>query len=144
MQIICTGSFPARPVKSYPATCQKQVDMESAPRNNPERYSGSCIGIGVGFSGSSFKSSDRFDGIAINPLHFHLDFGKRIRRKYGCDRHLNGRLYIGLHAYLSYASTWETGAGDAANPCCQFVSIRGCHPLQAVQMKDGEGPVNPR
>lgn len=168
--------------------------MENAMRENPELYSGSYTRIGVGFSRSSFKYSDVFSGVVINPLHFNIDFGKRINRrfgtyftitgdimlnekplgfdyisqwaqagmhlggifyvlggnsyfspevglgilnfnytlyqvagstdvyslgigsmlKYGYDRHLTGRLYIGLQAYISYAYTWETDSGDAA------------------------------
>jgi len=179
----------------HAATSQKQVDMESALRENPELYTGSYTRIGVGFSRSSFKYSTVFDGVVINPLHFNIDFGKRINRqfgtyftisgdimlnekqlgfddinqwaqagmylggifyvlggnsyfspevglgilnfeytqyqvagssdvysmgigsmlKYGYDRHLTGRLYIGLQAYLSYAYTWETDATEGVD-----------------------------
>jgi hypothetical protein len=179
---------------SHSANGQKQVDMERALRENPELYTGSYTRLGVGFSRSSFKYSTVFDGVVINPLHFNIDFGKRINRKfgtyftisgdimlnekqlgfddinqwaqagmslggifyvlggnsyfspevglgilnfeytqyqvtgsndvysmgiismlkYGYDRNLTGRLYIGLQAYLSYAHTWETDAGETA------------------------------
>ena len=183
-------------ILSLPASCQKQVDMDRVMQENPELYKGSFTRFGIGFSRSSFNYSLGFDGMVLNPLHFNIDFGKRMSRqygtyftisgdillkevqdgfdwinhwvqagmyvggifyifggrsyispevglgihnfeyslyqvsgsfdvyslgigsmlKYGYERHLTGKLFIGLQAYLSYAYTWETDAADAAEP----------------------------
>ena len=179
-----------------PVQGQKQIDMDRVIQENPDLYRGSFTRIGVGFSRSSFKYTPLFDGVILNPLHFNIDFGKRVNQrygtyftisgdillkeiqqgydwinqwaqagmyvggifyilggssyispevglgihtfeyseylvsgstnvyalgigsmlKYGYERHLTGKLFLGVQAYLSYAYTWETDAADAVEP----------------------------
>jgi len=168
--------------------------MNRVLQENPDLYTGSFTRFGIGFSRSSFNYSLGLDGMVLNPLHFNIDFGKRMSQKYGTyftisgdlllkevqdgfdwvnqwvqagmyvggifyilggrsyvspevglgvfnfeyspyqvtgsfdvyalgigsmlkygyERYLTGKLYIGLQAYISYAYAWETDAGDAA------------------------------
>jgi hypothetical protein len=181
---------------TQPASCQKQIDMDRVMQENPDLYKGTFTRLGVGFSRSSFNYGEVFKGIVLNPLHFNIDFGKRINRKYGAyftisgdvllkevqegfdwinqwaqagmylggifyilggnsyvapevglgifnfeyteyqvtgsfdvyslgigsmlkygyERHLAGKVFLGVQAYLSYAYTWETDTADAIEP----------------------------
>ena len=178
-----------------PAQGQKQVDMDRVMQENPDLYKGSFTRFGIGFSRSSFNYTLGFEGMVLNPLHFNIDFGKRMSQKYGTyftisgdvllkevqdgfdwinhwvqggmyvggifyilggrsyvspevglgihnfdyslyqisgsfdvyalgigsmlkygyERHVTGKLYIGLQAYLSYTYTWEIDVADAVN-----------------------------
>jgi hypothetical protein len=180
---------------TFSASGQQQVDMDRVIGDNPDLFTGSFTRIGVGFSRSNFNYATTIDGVVLNPLHFNLDLGKRINRKfgayfticgdillkekqmgfdwinqwsqagmylgglfylrggnsyfapevglgihtfeyseyqvsgsenpyligigsmlkYGYDRHLSGKFYIGGQFYISYAYTWETDVADAVN-----------------------------
>lgn len=62
---------------------QQKVDLNKALAENPELYTGRFTRIGIGFSRATFSYGDYFDGLSLSPLHFHLDFGKRMNRNYG-------------------------------------------------------------
>ena len=82
-------------VNSTDIAGQQTVDLEQAEANNPNLFSGGFIRAGVGFSRANFNYGTTFDGIVLNPLHFNMDFGKRMNRKYGVYFSLNGNLLVG-------------------------------------------------
>lgn len=54
--------------------------------------------------------------------------------KYGYERHLTGKLFIGAQAYLSYAYTWETDAEDTTESPTASSFIYGA----AINLKFGK------
>jgi hypothetical protein len=74
---------------------QQKVDLNKAEADNPALFSGGFFRTGIGFSRTNFNYAPAFEGVVLNPLHFHMDFGKRMNRKYGAYFSLSGNVQVG-------------------------------------------------
>lgn len=75
--------FLALTLISLSAMGQTQVDIDALEEENPGLFSGRYFRGGVGFSGASQDFGSVYEGISVNPFNVNLEFGTRIKRKYG-------------------------------------------------------------
>lgn len=74
---------------SAAAMGQKQVDLNALEDENPKLFSGRYFRGGVGIARATQDFGTVYDGISLTPLQVNLEFGTRIKRKYG--------IYFGMY-----------------------------------------------
>jgi hypothetical protein len=92
---------------SLNAIGQKQVDLDALEEENPGLFSGKYFRGGIGIASANQDFGTIYSDISVTPLQVNMEFGTRIKRKYG--------IYFGMNLNIMLNETYYGVGYTGAN-----------------------------